>query len=205
MPTLKMTVDATAEPVTLEELKLFMGLSTVSTVEDAMLNAMEKAARYYCENYTGKPCLPETFQYICSAFPDSEFILPRGPLSTSTADVTITYLDASSGDSTTLGSSVYGIDINAEPPRIFLNDGYDWPDHYTQRNAITVQFVAGVTVTTAAPATDCCPPDIELWIKMRVKSMYDARDAIQSNYNNVLPHPFFDGLLDRHCIIDLRP
>jgi len=203
--TLKMITDATAEPVSLADIKLFCGLSTVSTVEDTLLTAMIKAARQQSEAITKRPCLPQTFIYETDEWPDQEFVLSVVPLSTSTADVVITYLDAASGDSTTLSSTYYGIDYNAEPGRIFLNDGLEWPDHWTQRNAIKVQFVAGCTLTTAAPATDNCPEDVELWIKMRVKQMYDNRDALVSGNISELPHGFYDGLLDRHILIDVRP
>lgn len=206
MPTLRLVTDATAEPVTLADLKIYIGLSTVTTVEDTLLNSMEKAARHYCENYTKKPCLPQTFQLIVDEWPENdEFTLPRYPLSTSTADVVITYLDAVSGNSTTLNSTVYGIDHYAEPPRIFLNDGSEWPSHYTQRNAITVQFIAGCTLTTAAPATDNCPEEMETWIKMRVKQMYDNRDIVQHGNITIMANSYVDGLLDAHKMPDVRP
>ncbi len=208
--TLRLITDATAEPVTLADMKTWMRLSTVGTAEDALLLSLEKTARQYCENYTKRPCLPQTFQLILGSFTegqrgDDEIILPRAPLSTATTDVVITYLDAVSGDSTTLSSTVYGVDIAAEPGRVFLKDGQVWPDHYTQRNAVTIQFVAGCTVTTAAPATDACPEDIETWIKMRVAQMYEHRESLQAGNLTEMPHSYVDGLLDRHVLIDVGP
>jgi len=207
---LKMITDATAEPVTLADMKTFMRLSTVGTAEDVLLVSLEKAARQYCENYTKRPCLPQTFQLILNSFTegqrgDDEIILPRAPLSTAATDVVITYLDAVSANSTTLATSVYDVDINAEPGRVFLKDGQEWPDHYTQRNAVTIQFVAGCTLTTAAPATDATPEDIETWIKMRVAQMYEHREAMQAGNLAEMPHSYVDGLLDRHVLIDVRP
>lgn len=203
--TLRLVTDATAEPVSLDELKIYLRLSTATTVEDAMLASMEKAARAYAENYTQRPCLPQTFKKVFDSFP-SEIVLPRAPLSTNSTDVVITYLDAASGDSTTLSSTVYGVDTDAEPGRVFLKDGQEWPDHWTARNAVQIQFVAGFPLSSSG--ADQCPEDIETWIKMRVAAMYENREPVSvgaANGVNVIPHSFVDGLLDRHVLIDVRP
>lgn len=203
--TLRVVTDATAEPVSIAELKLHLRLSTVSTVEDSLLTGMEKAARTYAENYMKRPCLPQTFKKVMDSFPD-EIILPRAPLSTNSTDVVITYLDAASGDSTTLSSTVYDIDVDAEPGRIFLRDGQEWPDHWTARNAVQVQFVAGFPLSSSGAAQ--CPDDIKAWIMMRVAAMYEHREPItiaQSNGLIEVPRSFVDGLLDRHVLIDVSP
>jgi len=49
MRTLRLITDCTAEPVPVADLKLFMRLSTASTTEDALLTALEKAARKHGE------------------------------------------------------------------------------------------------------------------------------------------------------------
>lgn len=207
--TLRLVTDASAEPVSVADLKTFLRIPSTETAEDALLAALEKSARAYCENYTKRPCLPETFKLVLDSFPDKEIPLLRAPLSTSTTDVVITYLDALSGDSTTLSTTVYDVDTDAEPGRVFLKDGESWPDHWTARNAVQIQFVAGFKLDTAVtPATDTCPEDIETWIKMRVAALYENREPVSvgaANGVNVLPHSFVDGLLDRHVLIDVRP
>jgi uncharacterized phiE125 gp8 family phage protein len=201
--TLKLITDSTAEPVSVADLKLFMRLSTVSTTEDALLAALEKAARKHAENFTRRPCMPQTFQLVMDGFPGSEIILPRAPLSSTASDVVITYLDAVSANSTSLSTSVYGVDTLAEPPRVFLLDGQDWPDHYTQRNAVTVQFVAGYPLDlSSAPAP---PEGITNWIKMRVSQMYEYREPMQAGNMTELPRSYVDGLLDPYVLIDVRP
>jgi uncharacterized phiE125 gp8 family phage protein len=201
--TLKLITDSTAEPVSVADLKLFMRLSTVSTTEDALLAALEKAARKHAENFTQRPCMPQTFQLVMDGFPGSEIILPRAPLSSTASDVAITYLDAVSANSTSLSTSVYGVDTLAEPPRVFLLDGQDWPDHYTQRNAVTVQFVAGYPLDlSSAPAP---PEGITNWIKMRVSQMYECREPMQAGNMTELPRSYVDGLLDPYVLIDVRP
>lgn len=203
--TLRVITDGSAEPVSTDDLKLFMRLSTSDTTENVLLESLEKAARTYCENYTKRPCLPQTFQLFLDDFQD-EITLMRAPLSTVVGDVVITYLDPTSGESTSLSTAIFGVDVYSEPGRVFLKDGQDWPDHYTQRNAITVQFVAGFPINTAVtPSTNTTPDDIKTWIKMRVAQQYEFREAMQGGSLTELPHSYADGLLDRHVLIDVRP
>jgi len=202
--TLKLITDSTAEPVSVADLKLFMRLSTATTTEDTLLTALEKAARKHAENYTSRPCMPQTYQLVMDEFPDTEIILPRAPLSSTAGDVAITYLDAVSANSTTLSTTVYGVDTQAEPGRVYLRDGQEWPDHYTQRNAVTVQFVAGYPLdSSSGPAP---PEGITAWIKMRVSQMYEFREpVITGTIVSELPRSFVDGLLDPYVLIDVRP
>jgi len=202
--TLRLVTDATAEPVSVADLKTYLRLSTADTTEDTLLTALEKAARHAAENKTGRCCLAQTFQLLVDDWPaNGEFILPRAPLSSTDTDVVITYLDPTSGNSTTLSTTVFGVDVYAEPGRVFLRDGQDWPDHYTQRNAITVQFQAGYPTSNA---TDTCPEDIETWIKMRVSQMYEFREpTITGTIVQELQRSFVDGLLDPYVLIDVRP
>lgn len=202
---LRLVTDATAEPVSVADLKTFIGLGQ-STEEDAFLTAIEKAARQYAENYTKRNCLPQTWQLKLDEFPDDDILLMRAPLSTDVTNVVITYLDPTSGDSTTLSSTSYTVDYDSEPGRIFLSASGDWPDVFDRKGAITIQFVAGFKCNTAVtPATDTCPEDIEAWIKMRTKAMYESRDSHGDRQVYEAPHSFIDGLLDRHVLIDVRP
>lgn len=204
--TLRLVTDATAEPVSVADLKTWMRLSTSDTAEDALLLSLEKAARRHAENYTGRCCLPQTYKLVMPDFKD-EIILPRAPLSTASSDVVITYLDAASGDSTSLSSTVYDVDVDAEPGRVFLRDGQEWPDHWEARNAVQIQFVAGFPINTAAtPATDTTPESIETYIKVRVAQMYEHREAmVPGQTMTELPRSFVDGLLDGDVLIDVRP
>jgi uncharacterized phiE125 gp8 family phage protein len=203
--TLRLITDATAEPVSVADLRLFMRLSTVDTTEDGLLSALEKSARQYAENFTKRACLPQTFRLTMDTFKD-EIVLPVAPVSTLGTDIVVSYLDGTSGNSTTLATSVYGIDSDAEPGRIYLKDGQEWPSVWDQRDAVSIQFVAGFKINTAVtPSTDTCPEDIETWIKMRVSQMYEYREAMQPGAISEMPHSYVDGLLDRHVLIDVRP
>lgn len=201
MKSLRLITDATAEPVSLADLKTFIGLSTVTTAEDALLNGLEKAARKHAENFTKRALLPETWKLTLDDFPSSHIVLMRAPVIDS-SHVTITYNDYVSGDSTTLGTAYYGVATAAEPPFVFLKTSYDWPDVWDQPGAVQVQFVAGYEVSGT---TDTCPDAIETWIKMRVKQLYEFREAMQGGNPSELPRSYVDGLLDPYVLIDVTP
>jgi len=206
---LRLITDATAEPVSLADIKLHMRMSTVDTTEDALLTAMIKSARFYAENYTKRCLLPQTWKLTLEGFPSNEIPLMRSPLSTASSDVVITYMDPTSGNSTTLSTSYYNVDYMSEPGRVYLKDGVEWPDHYIDRQAVTIQFVAGFPINTAVtPSTDTCPEDIESWIKLRVASMYEHRESLIASQGisfDKMPRQFVDGLLDRHVLIEVNP
>ena len=205
---LRLVTDASAEPISLADIKTHLRLSTVSTVEDDYLNRKIKAARRKAESLTKRCCLPQTWKLTLDGFPGDEIVLMRAPLSSVATDVVITYLDAASGNSTTLSTSYYGIDYEAEPGRIYLKDGYDWPETYTDRQAVTVQFVAGFKINTAVtPSTDTTPEEIEDWIMMRAAAAYEWREPLVDGKVEVqeLPRSYMDGLLDEYCLIDVRP
>ena len=205
MPSIRVVTGTTQEPVSLEDIKLHLRLQSTDTTEDEYLKSLITAARKEAENKTRRVFIPQTFKLFLDDFED-EMILPVSPLSTSTADVSITYLDNSSGDSTSLSSTYFRIDSDSEPGRILLDYGQTWPTVYPVKNAVQIQFVAGYPLTTVAPTTDTCPQSIETWIKMRVAALYENRESLSMSY-----HPpremgrFFDGLLDPYVVMEVKP
>lgn len=191
---LRLVTDATSEPVSLDEIKLHLRLSTASTVEDSLLTAYIKAARAYAENYTKRAFGQQTWELTLNGFPSSGIELARPPLSTASTDVTITYVDTS-GASQTLGSTVYTVDIYSEPGRVTTAYNNDWPDTRDQDNAVKVTFKTGYS-------SSVIPEDIKHWIKLRVGSMYEHRESVTvgESFNN-LRRDYVDGLLDRHRVL----
>lgn len=191
---LRLVADATSEPVSLDEIKLHLRLSTASTVEDSLLTAYIKAARSYAENYTKRAFGQQTWELTLNGFPSSGIELARPPLSTASTDVTITYVDTS-GVEQTLGSTVYTVDIYSEPGRVTTAYNNDWPDTRDQDNAVKVTFKTGYS-------SSVMPEDIKHWIKLRVGSMYEHRESVTVGeaFNN-LRRDYVDGLLDRHRVL----
>ncbi len=198
---LRLITDAATELVTLAEVKLHLRLSTSDTVEDILLNTFVKAARLQAENITKRALAQETYKLTLDSFP-SIITLPRPPLSASASDVVITYMDSVSGNSTTLAATAYEIDAASEPGRIVpstnSSNSNSWPSVYQANNAVTVQFVAGATAVAE---------DVKAWCLIRVADMYEHRESVVIGFNaaSVIPRNFVDGLLDRHCIIEVSP
>jgi uncharacterized phiE125 gp8 family phage protein len=204
MPSLRLITDATAEPVTVEDFKLHIRMNSTETDEDAVLQSLIKSARKLAENRMRRNCCPQTWELKLDTF-KNEIILPRAPLSSASTDVAITFLD-SSGDSTTLSSTVYRVDTDSEPGRITLDYGQTWPTHYAVPRAVTIQFKAGYPTNTAStPATDTCPEEIETWIKMRAAALYEQRESHDEQRFVKMPHSFVDGLLDPYVLIEVDP
>lgn len=200
---LRLVTDATAEPVTIEDIKMHLRIQSTEMTEDDYLEGIVKAARKAAENKTKRACLPQTWKLTIDDWQDV-IRLPVSPLSSNSTDVVITFLDTS-GNSTTLSSTVYTVDSESEPGRIYISYNQVWPDHYDVRNAISVQFVSGYPLTTMAPATDTCPESIEAWIKMRAANMYENREAMSERKMQELPYGHLDGLLDEYLVIEVNP
>lgn len=194
--------ESSVEPVSVHDCKLFMRLSTADTAEDALIEGLEKSARMVGENMTKRAFVPHTYQLTFDEFPDGGITLPQAPLSTLSNDVTITYVD-SSGANQTLSGTAYSIDDRTEPGYLTPSSDNDWPDTNDQINAVTIQYVAGYPLSGGSPTT---PDAIKTWIKMRVASMYENREAIMVDQRAglvELPRTFVDGLLDPYCIVEV--
>lgn len=204
MRSLRLVTDATAEPVTVDELKIHLRLDTTYTTEDDLLTGLIKIARKEAENRTRRACLPQTWKLTIDDFED-DMVLNVSPLSTETTDIAITYLDETSGDSTSLASTYFRIDADSEPGRIRLGYESDWPSVYPVKGAVQVTFKAGYPVTTVAPVTDTCPESIEQWIKMRAAGLYEMRESHTERPVQEQARSFIDGLLDPYVLMEVDP
>lgn len=201
---LVLVTDATAEPVTTLDVRHHLRLSTVDTAaEDGILGGYITVARKTLENKTRRLCLPQTWKYTLNDFPSSTGVieLPWSPLSTSTADVVITFLDDASGDSTTHPGTAYTVDYESEPPRLYPTYGNEWPTNVRDESgAVRIQFKAGYPLA-AVTSTALTPEPLRLWIKMRVGALYENREALGEGSRGVdLPRTFVDGLIDEYIM-----
>lgn len=197
-------VASTVEPVTLDELKHHLRLSTATTVEDAELLSYIQVSRKQAENYMKRQIIDATYQLTLNGFPADgrgAIELPRPPLTTVSNEVVIIYID-SSFSSTTLGSTFYTIDVAHTLPRIYPSQNSSnensWSDLSVAsvRNAVTVQFVSGY----ASVASTLIPEEIKTWIKMKCGVLYEYREAITVDQFRRIPMEHFNGLLDAYVI-----
>jgi len=140
----KVITPISVEPVTLTEVKLHLRLNSDST-EDSLLTILIKAAREYCENYTGRAFATQTLEMYLDQFPACDYIiLPRPPLQSVTS---VIYKDSTAVSTTMTATTQYITDTDSDIGRVVLPYGLSWPSFtaYTV-NPIKIQFVCGYSL-----------------------------------------------------------
>ncbi len=161
------TVPPTEEPVSLEEVKDQLNITEDFTDDDGLLNGFIVAAREYVENYTRRALLTQTIAARYDCFP-IYFQLERAPLQSIT---TIQYVDTA-GNTQTLGSSNYDVDIYSTPPRVTPAYSKVWPSVRTGvPNTVIITYVAGYAEPTDIPTT------IKHAILLLVGHLYENREG----------------------------
>lgn len=164
---LRLTVAATAEPVSLSEIKA--QVRDVTSAEDGLLAGYLIAARQHVESATGRALATQTFEMTMAGFPsEREFDLPRAPAQSVTA---LQYLD-SNGALQTFSAANYTLDGNSVPARIVLNESADWPDTVKRAKAVTLTFVAGYSTGVAQ-----CPEPLREAIMLLAAHLFRNREA----------------------------
>lgn len=164
-PSLTVKTAPSVEPVTTAEAKSHSRVDT--TADDTLIASYIKAARQWCEKFTGRSFITTTFEYRIPDF-EAEIILPRPPL---LAISSIAYIDAN-GSPQTLASSVYQTNIYSVYGSVKEAYGQTWPttrsDDY---NAVTITYTAGY-----GSATTNVPEDIRIAILQLVGHWYENRE-----------------------------
>lgn len=178
---LKLVTAPPVEPVTLDEVKASLRLTTAD--EDTLLTNFIIAARMDCEFKTGRSLITTAWRLTLDSFDELREI-PKPPLQSVTS---VTYVD-SNGTEQTLDPSAYRVDSDSEPGRIEPVDA-QWPATKTQVNAVTVLFTAGY-----GDAGSAVPMPVRQWIILAVGDMYANRE--RSSTERLQALEFADGLLD---------
>lgn len=146
-----------AEPVTLDDAKAQARVDT--TVDDALITSLVSAARAWCEQYTGRAFITQTWQMWLDLWPAayelwwdgvrtgpitgldeiSYVSLPRPPLQSVTS---VNYYD-NEDNATLWDSSNYFVDTASQPGRLALRLGATWPIPSRLTNGIGITYVAG--------------------------------------------------------------
>jgi len=171
MITLVRAVDPATEPVTLAQAHSQLSLDQGFTDDDALILILIQAAREYCENYTSRAYVPQTWRYSLDAFPwyganinwsdryscyqrtglwtkSLTITLPRPPLIQINS---IVYLDVN-GVPQTIDPSQYVVDYDSEPARVVPAPGLYWPYPELYRpNTVQITYQAGYKQIAAEP------------------------------------------------------
>lgn len=179
----KRTVAPTEQPVTLTDVKRQVRVDIHD--DNDYLQDLVKRAVGWCENYTRRAFITQTWELKCDEWWDERYasasrfaswrtrteraiFIPRPPL---IAVSSITYLDLD-GNTDTVASSVYRVDSSSEPGRITLDYNQTWPsDLRMVSNPITITHTAGYGARAAVP------DEIKQAILMLVGHWYENREA----------------------------
>ena len=160
------TVAPTVEPLSTADAKTHLRVD--HSEEDGLIDDYVEAARRQVELFTRRALVNTTFTLKLDAFP-VEIRTPRSPLSSVTS---ITHIDCD-GNSQTVASSVYDVDTDTEPGRIFLKFDQSWPDTRTINNAVTVTFVAGF-----GSAASSVPESLRSAVRLLAAHYYEQREPV---------------------------
>ena len=165
--------DPVVEPVTLAEAKAHLRVDI--TDDDAIISAIIKAAREWCEEYLDRTLVHTQWTLRMDAFP-WEFELPRPPMAqTGTATATVVTYTLETQATATLATNEYRVDRNSEPGVIRTVYAGTWPGHLMDENAVTVTWYGGY-----GPSGASVPAAIRSAMLMLVAHLYENRQAAVS-------------------------
>lgn len=173
MASLTLKTAPTTEPVTTAVAKSHLFVE--HTNDDTYIGGLITVARRMVESFLNRQLITATWEYRMDGEFPTEIRLPRPPLS---AVNSVKYVD-SNGDTQTLTSSTYQVDVYSVPGRVKTAYGQTWPtvrsDTY---NTIVVDYNAGY-----GTAATNVPDEIRHAISMAVAEWYEHRlpaDKVES-------------------------
>lgn len=142
-------VAATAEPVTVAELKAHLQYAQAFTGSDQELQGYLVAAREQWESDCGVVCCDSRWRIALDQWPSADvgFHLPVRPVS---SVVSIQYVDTS-GATQTWASSNYTLDAGRGSPVVWYAYNVTTPSLRSQRNAVTITYQAGYASAALVP------------------------------------------------------
>ena len=181
------------EPVTLAEAKAHLRVDISD--DDALISAIIKAAREFCEEYLDRTLVHTRWTMRADGFPHNgleDVELPRPPMAQAgtTTTVVLTYT-LETGATATYSTASYRVDRYATPGAVKTLYGQAWPSHLIDDNSISVTWWGGYGADgTSVPAA------IRSAMLMLCSHLYEHRTAVAPGMSEV---PFgVKALLDTH-------
>lgn len=166
MKSLTVTTEPTIEPVTFAEAKSFCRIDTSENDDNALLTALIKAAREWCQVYTGRTFMATTYTLTLDCFPRGAIRLDNPPIQSVTH---LKYYDIT-GTQQTWSSANYSVDTASEPGRLILAYNVVWPSIRNLENVVEVRYVAGYASAAVVPQS------IKQAMLLLVGQMYEFRE-----------------------------
>ena len=142
------------------------------------LTELLKVCRRQVEYETYRKFITQTIKITQEYLRGNEIAIRLAPIQSVTS---VKYYDEA-GTLQTISADSYWVDSTTTPPRIVLNEDYDWPSDVDEDrpNAVEITVVCGYGSTAAT-----VPPEVKLAIKELGKSRWHACEGDASNYERL--------------------
>jgi uncharacterized phiE125 gp8 family phage protein len=181
---LKLITAATAEPLTLAEVKNHCAID--SDDFDDLLTSYIAAVRAHVERITNRALCAQTWELRLSGFP-SVIELPLPPFQSVTS---ITYTDTAGTTQTLASYEISGVGGD-QPAEIRPAFGTRWPATRDVPEAVKVRFVAGYESDGASPPNPAAnvPPDLKAAMLQMIGDAFANRETVSSDQTYLIPIP----------------
>jgi uncharacterized phiE125 gp8 family phage protein len=166
------------EPVTLADAKEYLKVESAETADDNLITDIIKVARNWCEAFTARALITQTWKLSLDAFPGvdlnhnprAQITLPKGNTLSVTA---FTYVDGDGVAQDMVGVSPlpYALSTEADSGGI-LEPAYGeaWPGIQDVMDAIQITYTAGY-----GPNASDMPEQLRMAVKWKMADLYDNR------------------------------
>jgi len=209
---LKLITPPAIEPVSIDEFKLFANIDF--TDYDTLIPELLETARDYCEGYTGRAFIKQTWELGLDAFPHlncysgyanwnhnnwfqsyPHFSTEKFPINPVIRICSIKYMDTNNVERT-LSDSVYSLDNRSLMARLTPKYNQCYPDTVPIPNSVIIRFEAGY----GCEASDI-PAKIKTCIKMYALNIFSNR--VPNSVVQTYPIEIIDNLLFSFRIQDI--
>lgn len=193
MSALVQTVAPTDDPVTVDEVKSQLGITT-GGLDDGIIEGYRDAAVLEVEARQKRQLMSATYKLYLDAFPVGDIEIPKPPLSSVTS---IQYIDTA-GDTQTWASSEYSVNTDSTKGRVRPLPAYTYPSAVgtDYQNPVIITFVAGYADAASVPA------NTKLAIKALAAHYYENREPyIVGKTISKIPD-FLDSLIATEAILE---
>lgn len=162
-----------AEPISVSEAKLHLRVDADLTNDDVLIDTLITAARRWCERYTGRALVQQTWD-LRKDHANGCIEIHKVPVQS----VSAIYYTDEDGVEQTLTASLYDVDVYSEPARITRAWNATWPDYRAVPNAWRVRFVAGYAVGSPADYGQNVPGELVSAMKLVIGHLYENRENV---------------------------
>lgn len=159
------------EPLTLEEVKAHLRVEVPN--DDTLIVIYIAAARQWCESFTRRAFMPQTWDVYLDGFPEDEIEIPLSPVASVTY---VKYIDGNGVTQTLADGTDYTTSISTGPSagRTTIEPYFDtsFPTPRDQPDSVWYRYVAGYADAASVPGP------IRAAILLLVGHLYANREAV---------------------------